>query len=231
MGNRAMKIRKVRDATVSRLSAFATLLVLMIAGIILVPMLNASAPELRAERILGPLVLLAVLWAAGVRPARLLWFVPVVAAHVILLHSGGTYGRLAAIGVRAIFFAVAIGLIGLHVLREHRVTGDTIAGAACIYTLIGLLWGNLYEIVFMLSPAAFDIPTGFLTGPSGDTTVALQIFSFITLTTVGYGDIHPATPMAGGLAVAEAIVGQLYVATMIARLVGLQLIQEPDKSD
>jgi len=221
----------IPTARVSRLYAFVTLLVVIMAGLILGPMLLVSAPDLRVERYIGMAVLLAALWAAGVRPKRLLLFVPVVVVHVIVLHTGGTSARVAALGTRAAFLACTVVLIGLHVLREHRVTTDTIAGAACVYALIGLLWGNLYDMVAALNPGAFEIPAGFLTGPSGETSFALQYFSFITLTTVGYGDIHPATPTAAGLAITEAIAGQLYVAITIARLVGLQLMQRSGKPD
>jgi hypothetical protein len=62
-------------------------------------------------------------------------------------------------------------------------------------------------------------------GTSGDPAAALIYFSFITLTTVGYGYITPLWPGAGGLAAAEAIVGQLYLAITIARLVGLHAAQ------
>jgi hypothetical protein len=58
-------------------------------------------------------------------------------------------------------------------------------------------------------------------GPTGDPQAALVYFSFVTLTTVGYGDITPQWPGAGGLAAAEALVGQLYLAITIARLVGM----------
>ena len=78
----------------------------------------------------------------------------------------------------------------------------------------------------VLHPGSFDIPPSWRAGPAG-MVAALIYFSFITLTTVGYGDIHPSWPGAGGLVAAEAVVGQLYLAITIARLVGLHISRRP----
>jgi hypothetical protein len=124
-----------------------------------------------------------------------------------------------------LFFSYGTGLIVWHILRRPEVTTDTIAGAACAYTLLGMVWGNLYIVLELLRPGSFAIPPSWRMGPSGDPGTALLYFSFVTLTTVGYGDIVPLWPGAGGLAVAEAVVGQLYLAITIARLVGLHISQ------
>src|SRR5262249_27363687 len=114
------------------------------------------------------------------------------------------------------------------------VTFDTVAGAACAYFLLGLVWGDLFLLVDRWRPGSFAIPTGWMVGPGRDLRSALMYFSFSTLTTLGYGDIHPtdpapagpgADPAAGGLCAAEALIGQLYVAIMIARMVGLHTSQ------
>ena len=83
------------------------------------------------------------------------------------------------------------------------------------------MWGNLYLLLELIRPGSFQIPAAWRIGAIWDPAAALVYFSFITLTTVGYGDIVPMWPGAGGLAAAEAIVGQLYLAITIARLVGL----------
>ncbi|MBZ5688547.1 MAG: potassium channel family protein, partial [Acidobacteriia bacterium] len=106
-----------------------------------------------------------------------------------------------------------------------EVTTDTIAGAACAYTLLAMLWGNLYVLLEIVHPGSFAIPAPWRMELSGDLAPALLYFSFMTLTTVGYGDITPQWAGAGGLAAAEAVVGQLYLAITIARLVGLHISQ------
>ncbi|HME71519.1 MAG TPA: ion channel [Myxococcota bacterium] len=223
-----MSLSEPRD---KQLPAFLTLLVTLIAGVMLVPILVPDAAHLVVGRVLSVAILLTALWAAGVRPIRLLFFVPLAVAYFVAHHMGGVPAVTVALSLRAVFFAYTTVLIVLHVLRARTVTGDTIAGAACAYALTAVTWANLYEILELLRPGSFQIPPSWLLQPSGDPSFALQYFSFITLTTVGYGDILPLNPRAGGLCIAEAVVGQLYVAIMIARLVGLQLVQQPSASE
>lgn len=213
------------------LPAFLTLLVAIIVGVMLVPLLVPDASHLLVGRLLSVTILLTALWAAGVRPIHLLFFVPLAVAFFVAHHMGGRQAVIVALSVRAVFFAYTTVLIVLHTLRERTVTGDTIAGAACAYALTAVTWANLYEILELLRPGSFQIPPSWLLQPSGDPSFALQYFSFITLTTVGYGDILPLNPRAGGLCIGEAVVGQLYVAIMIARLVALQLVQQPSASE
>jgi len=209
------------------LPAFLTLLVMIIVGVMLVPILLPDASHLVVGRALSVAILLAALWAAGVRPIRLFFFVPLAIAYFVAHHMGGRQAVTVALSMRAVFFAYTTILIVMHTLRARTVTADTIAGAACAYALTAVTWANLYEILELLRPGSFQIPSSWLLQPSGDPSFALQYFSFITLTTVGYGDILPLNPRAGGLCIGEAVVGQLYVAIMIARLVGLQLVARP----
>jgi len=113
----------------------------------------------------------------------------------------------------ALLYVVWRGLVRL--VGQSAVTAETIAVAICAYLLIGLAWQSLYEACVTLSPGAF-----------GDARVQgsdLFYFSYVTLTTLGYGDITPKMPVARSLAVVEAIVGQMYVAVVIARLVATYL--------
>ncbi len=94
-------------------------------------------------------------------------------------------------------------------------------------SLIGLVWVFAYRLVDYLSPGALSIgPLGRGAG-HGPQTVAY--FSFVTLTTVGYGDITPVHPAARVLAIAEALIGQLYPAILIGRLVSLQISSRTGK--
>jgi len=89
-----------------------------------------------------------------------------------------------------------------------------IAGAVAIYLLLGLIWARLYQVVELASPGAFRAPAG--ESPNG---ANLTYFSFVTLATLGYGDISPVNIVARDLAVLEAIMGQLYLVILISRLV------------
>ncbi|MGI0485778.1 potassium channel family protein [Pantanalinema rosaneae CENA516] len=110
------------------------------------------------------------------------------------------------------FIGMSIFLILEEVFATSIVTSDTIKGGVCVYLLVGFFWSILYGMVCSLNPAAFSIPM-----QASDITY----FSFITLTTVGYGDIAPISPFARILANLEAIVGIMYPTIFIARLVGL----------
>lgn len=105
-----------------------------------------------------------------------------------------------------------------RVLKKGPITFHRIEGAIAVYLLLGLTWSNAFELVEYLNPGSF---TGALTG-SGRFS-SWMYFSFVTLATLGYGDISPVHPIARSLAVAEAITGQLYLAILIARLVSQEL--------
>ena len=107
------------------------------------------------------------------------------------------------------------------VMRRQRSVRDRIAGAVCVYVLIGLAWAKVYETLDDVAPGAFRFPadTDWVT-PS---PVRYRYFSFVTLASLGYGDVTPVTTLAGTLAWMEAITGQLYLAITVARLVALSL--------
>ena len=111
-----------------------------------------------------------------------------------------------------------------RVLKKGPITFHRIEGAIAVYLLLGLTWAHAFELVEYLNPGSF---TGVLTG-SGRFS-SWTYFSFVTLATLGYGDISPVHPVARSLAVAEAITGQLYLAILIARLVSQELYYRTSK--
>jgi hypothetical protein len=126
-----------------------------------------------------------------------------------------------------LLLAILTGLVLEHVFREGPITGDRIRGAIAAYLLIGLVWVFAYRLVDYLSPGALSIGPLDRTPGRGPQTVAY--FSFVTLTTLGYGDITPIHPAARVLAIAEALVGQLYPAILLGRLVSLQISSRTEK--
>ena len=111
-----------------------------------------------------------------------------------------------------------------NVLRAGKITADKIYGAICVYLLVGYAWAFGYAIIDELQPGSFSGPV--TTDPVDYITRVTQMryFSFITLTTVGYGDIVPQSPVARTFATLEAVVGQIYLAVLVARLVGLHIV-------
>jgi len=125
-----------------------------------------------------------------------------------------------------VLLSILTTLVLVQVFREGPVTAYRIQGAVVVYLLVGFTWAVAFEVVHIALPDAFQ----FAHGNPGTAGVrhGLLYYSFVTLTTVGYGDITPVHPMARSLAIAEALIGQLYPAILIARLVSLQITTKKD---
>jgi len=107
-----------------------------------------------------------------------------------------------------------------QVLFAGPIDTNKIIGAVCIFLLVGLIWTTLCMMVALPNPDAFY---GLKPGPWHDIFPDLVYFSFVSLTTLGYGDMGPAAPIARFLAYAEAITGQFYIAVLVASLVGIRI--------
>ena len=143
-------------------------------------------------------------------------------------------------------FGYTIVLIVRFVLRADRVTYDMICASLCAYLLIGIVWAQLYILLTaaamdenlaleytVFSPSILDDPSGEIVAgaaeESGNIGRVDQMYvnaiyvSFVTLSTLGYGDITPKAGLARMFTVVEAIIGQFYLAVLVARLVGLYI--------
>ncbi len=133
------------------------------------------------------------------------------------------FSKLLSAGSAAIFLyflGLSIYLILNEIFPTEIVKGDTIKGGICVYLLIGFFWANVYDVVYDFDPHAFRS----VFGP--DKQANLIYFSFTTLTTTGYGDIAPVSTIARAFANLEAIMGVMYPAILIARLVSLYSNQQ-----
>ena len=119
----------------------------------------------------------------------------------------------------AVFFVYTIILLLSFIFSESRVTRNVLFAAIIVYLLMGIMWAQLYQVLNYLQPGSFDI-TGIQTG---NPNLVLVYYSYVTLTTLGYGDISPLTDMAYSISILEAIIGQLYLAVLVARLVALHI--------
>jgi hypothetical protein len=112
-------------------------------------------------------------------------------------------------------------LLIARVTRDGRINIHRIVGACGTFLLLGLVFAQAYKLIALYIPDAFAI--GGVPAPPGAMEYRTIYYSFITLTSLGYGDITPLHPYARSLAAFEAISGQLYLAVLIARLVGLEM--------
>ena len=119
----------------------------------------------------------------------------------------------------AAILVIALVLL-VQVFGHGRVTHVRIEGAIAAYLLLGTGWSHAYHLVEILQPGSFTSSAGGMTNPSD----WAYYYSFVTLSTVGYGDITSIKPMARILSVGEALTGQLYLAVLIARLVAMEVI-------
>jgi hypothetical protein len=133
-----------------------------------------------------------------------------------------------------LFFMYVVYLLMRWIFTHSAsVTKETIVAAVSAYLLIGLVWAQAYAILSVFEPGSFDFTSVTFDQSHQDFDRYIG-FSFITLTTLGYGNTVPTTPRATSLAVTEAIVGQLYVAVLLARLVAMELTTRrngPDARD
>lgn len=123
-------------------------------------------------------------------------------------------------GLSALFLIQMLVIIWTHIQATKEVTGDLIMGAACAFLLLGLIWAHGYYLLELARNGSFRGAEDL-----GNDLWNFIYYSFVTLTTLGYGDITAASKPARALSVLEAITGQLYLAIMIARLVGLHAAQ------
>ena len=123
------------------------------------------------------------------------------------------------------FFAFIIVIILRFIFSQDEITKDLIAGAAAVYLLMAIMWTYAYRVIEIIGPESFSIAQN----QSFEHQFSFLYYSFVTLTTLGYGDIFPVTTAAKACAILEAVIGQLYLVITIAWLVGVQISQSMQK--
>jgi hypothetical protein len=198
-------------------------LALLVAVVFVLPVFGRLGP---LGSLAGNIAFSALLVAGALTlPERrwLRWFVPPIAAIALLIRwtsvvtasdDLAAWRELSSLVTLLLFTAVVVG----QVFRSGPVTHHRILGAVAVYLLLGLMWASAYALLYQLRPDAFA-------GALGEALIPQTwiYYSFITLATVGYGDITPVHPVARSLAIAEALTGQLYLAITLAHLVALRV--------
>jgi hypothetical protein len=174
------------------------------------------------------LILMSGIYAA--RPNKSTFYLvliiafPALAAHCLhyfvevnyIFHASEIFGGF--------FYAFMVGVILNYLFKEKRITADAITGAICAYFLIGLMWASIFATLEFTQPGSFEIPQNMR-----DESLSFTYYSYVTLTTLGYGDITPITTQARSFALLEAMTGQIYLATLVARLVSINILQSMKK--
>ena len=188
------------------------------------------------ENVAGPLVLvipIAAVFVAGVAVVdsgryRLTIRAGLIAAvqisftvlSLILRAVHGRYLIAVTLGLAAtaVLILFTIRCVLHYVLQARAITPDQIYAGICMYIMLGFAFGAVFYLVNILDPKSFFMSTNV----TGRDTPDLMYFSFVTLATLGYGDITPISNVARSLAVVEALVGMLFIAIFMARLVSMQ---------
>jgi hypothetical protein len=155
-----------------------------------------------------------------------------VLALVVLQSLSAVTAEPVLIGVHhalAVIFLIHVSVQVLrHLAAAERMDFDMVSAALCLYLVAGLAWALVYSLVELADPGSFSASFATASEPfvlqvTGGHSADAFYFSFVTLTTLGFGDIIPTTPATRLLVVAEALMGQLYLAVLVARVVGLQV--------
>jgi ion channel len=152
--------------------------------------------------------------------AALVFCLPAIAISLLGIWTRDPRLLHLELALATLFFGFVTAVLLRRVFTSPEVTSETLYGAINGYLLLGLTWGGVYALVEQMWPGSFRITVGVgrqLIWPD------YAFFSYVTLTTVGYGDIIPVGSHAKALAVLEAVSGVMYPAILIGRLIAIHV--------
>ena len=175
-------------------------------------------------------ILLVALLAVGTRTRTLAWCISLVLASLICRWGNHLLPELVPAWTHivpgSIFMVFVLGHLLRFVMCAPRVNSEILCASVVTYLLLGWLWSAIYAVMSQRSPGAFAFTIGPPAAHTLNSSDALY-FSFITITTTGYGDIVPVSAAARMLAMMEAVTGTLYMTVLVARLVSLYAVPSP----
>ena len=203
---------------------FLILLIALLLFFVLRPFLEGFARVTFLMNIFVSVILFCGLYAVSRKKSgfavALIIAIPMFAAEWMNDFVELPYLSLLAKILSALFYAYTSIIIISYIFREKEVSAEPIYGAICVYFLMGLMWACVFFILEALQPGSFQMAQEIDISFSH-----FSYYSFVTLTTLGYGDITPLSHPARSLSTTEAITGQLYLAVMVAGLVGKYIQQ------
>jgi hypothetical protein len=185
-----------------------------------------------ADAVLSVICLYVLFTVFGERrqQAALALFLPAFASNfgVYVLPRGvHTVSEVAYHSFMVAFLGFAVAVILRDLFAKSEISGDDVIGAFCGYLLLALVWANLYTLTYLLVAGTFAVSPdiAWRLGEWHRRRALFEYLSFATLMTIGYGDITPIGPPAFTLTWLEVMVGQFYMAVVVAQIVGLKLAQ------
>lgn len=145
--------------------------------------------------------------------------IPALLAFWLRDVTGGVALDVASEIFGSLFFGYTIIVLLNFILNSSKITRHVIHAALIGYLLMGMMWASIYQLVDTIAPGSFSLVQGWTDNPR----LIYLYFSYVTLTTLGYGDITPLTAPAYSISIIEAIIGQIYITVLIARLVAIQI--------
>jgi hypothetical protein len=145
--------------------------------------------------------------------------VPALLAVWLREITGSIVFEIAGSVLIILFLGYTLVRIISFLLDSRRVTRHVIYAALTGYLIMGLIWASIYSLIDATDPGSFDVVQGWIGSPR----LVYLYFSFVTLTTLGYGDITPLTAPAYSFSILEATIGQIYLTVLVARLVGIHI--------
>jgi voltage-gated potassium channel len=219
-GTRRTRARELaRKDLVRFLDSYASLLALLLANFLLLEVLDDARWGAVGSTLLAAVALVVAISdpQTGHRVTRRHWLLiggcVALAPLALLINSASLVGLTYLLPV-ALLVTATLPITLQRILRQKQVTYETVLGALCTYVLLGLLFAFAYLAVNDLAGPFFT-----QTGTHGQSEYLY--FSFVTLTTLGFGDLSPHVGLPQALTVFEALAGQVFLVTMVARLVTL----------
>jgi hypothetical protein len=206
------------------LDSYASLLVLLLANLFLLELVDDPRWGAIGSTLLSAAALVVAISdpEAGHHVHKSHWILigvcVALAPLVLVINSARIVGLTYLLPV-ALLVTATLPITLNRILHHRRVTSETILGALCVYVLIGLLYAFLYL-------AVADFRDTFFAQPGAHEQSEYLYFSFVTLTTLGFGDLSPAPGLPQALTVSEALLGNIFLVTLVARLVTLWVRQD-----
>ncbi len=203
----------------------------MVTAVLLYPLVHTLAGIVLLQ-IVYTAILLSALYTVMRSPtlfrAGLVLLIPALFANWVLDPIGQPVLSIVASSAILAIMLAAIGSMLRHIITAKRISQDIIFGSVAVYLLAGVTWAFCYEFLNDITPGQVIESVGNVLTMDNRAAMFPEFtyFSFITLTSVGYGDLTPIGPPARALAIVEGIFGQLYTAILIGKLVGMQVAQD-----